>query len=109
MRSESTRPNKWRASAGLTCGCLVASFAFCASASAQYVSGHEADTVTGSPEGTVVTGQDGFYNPVDVSWDGLVYTYDGNALGLPQNPNGGAQFVGVTGNNVLVPPVTQPF
>jgi len=64
-------------------------------ASAEYESGFE--TIVGSPAGTVLTGQDGFYLPVgSLSVDYLVYTYSGNALGLPQNPTGGLQFVGGT-------------
>ncbi len=65
-------------------------------ASADYESGFE--YIVGSPAGTVLTGQDGFYLPGGtLSVDYLVYTYAGNALGLPQNPTGGLQFVSGTG------------
>ena len=74
------------------CTCLLAA----PIASAEYESGFE--YIVGSPGGTVLTGQDGFYLPGGVlSVDYLVYTYTGNALGLPQNPTGGLQFVGGTG------------
>jgi len=74
------------------CMCLLAA----PIASADYESGFE--DIVGSPGGTVLTGQDGFYLPAGtLSVDYLVYTYSGNALGLPQNPTGGLQFVGGTG------------
>lgn len=72
-------------------------------ASAQYTSDFEKGLYTGSAGGTVITGQDAFYIPVVDSQDGLVYTYTGNALGLPQNPNGGSQFAGVTGGAPALP------
>ncbi|MCK5596470.1 MAG: hypothetical protein KAJ04_03390, partial [Candidatus Eisenbacteria sp.] len=81
-----------RALAIAVCACLLAA----PIASADYESGFE--YIVGSPAGTVLTGQDGFYLPGGVlSVDYLVYTYAGNALGLPQNPTGGLQFVGGTG------------
>ncbi len=74
------------------CMCLLAA----PIARADYESGFE--YIVGSPAGTVLTGQDGFYLPAgSLSVDYLVYTYSGNALGLPQNPTGGLQFVGGTG------------
>jgi hypothetical protein len=49
----------------------------------------------GSPDGVVVTGQQGWYVPVAGSTDQNIYTYDGNALGLPPNaPLGLFQFLG---------------
>ena len=72
-------------------------------ASAQYTSDFEAPLYTGTANGDTITGQDGFYIPVAGSQDGLVYTYKGNALGLPQNPNGGSQFAGVTGGDPALP------
>jgi hypothetical protein len=62
-------------------------------AHASFVTGFEAPTYTGSAAGNVVTGQDGWYNPVAGSRDGLVHTYAGNAPGFAQNPQGGEQFV----------------
>ncbi len=69
-------------------------------ASAQYTSDFEAPlynasatgiTLNGTPSPT--PGQDGWYQPVaTLSKDYLCYTYAGNDLGFPQNPNGGAQF-----------------
>ncbi len=73
-------------------------------ATAQYVSDFEAPLYEGSAMGTIITGQDEFYIPVVDSQDGLVYTYAGNALGIPMNPSGGGeQFAGVTGGDVGLP------
>jgi hypothetical protein len=81
-----------KACAIAVCVCLLA----VTPASASYVSGFE--NLVGSPVGTVLTGQDGFYLPVGTSSvDYLVYTYQANALGLPANPTGGLQFIGGTG------------
>jgi hypothetical protein len=63
-------------------------------AGAQYSSDFE--SLNASATGVVLTGQDGFYLPAG-SVDFLAYTYTGNALGVPQNPQGGNQFVGGTG------------
>lgn len=62
-------------------------------AQASFVTGFEAPTYTGSAAGTIVTGQDGWYNPVAGSRDGLVHTYAGNTPGFVQNPQGGEQFL----------------
>ncbi len=75
----------------------------CQAARAQHVTGYEPSVYAGSTAGTIITGQDGFYIPVPDSQDGLVYTYAGNALGLPQNPTGREQFVGVTGGDTALP------
>lgn len=85
--------------AAAACGTLLAG----GSALAQHASGYESPTYAGSPGGTVITGQDGFYIPVPDSQEGLVYTYVGNALGLPQNPTGQDQFVGLTGGDTALP------
>ncbi|MHC4416648.1 MAG: hypothetical protein ACYS0G_15360 [Planctomycetota bacterium] len=69
----------------------------CQGASAQFGSGFEAPTYAGDPNGIVLNGQDFFYQPVPGSDSFLVFTYAGNALGLPANPTGGDQFVGATG------------
>jgi hypothetical protein len=54
--------------------------------------------LAGSPDGTILTGQDAYYIPGGTdSVDWHVFTYAGNALGLPQNPDGGLQFVGGLG------------
>lgn len=63
-------------------------------AGAQYQSNFEA--LNASASGVVLTGQDGFYLPAG-SVDFYAYTYTGNALGVPQNPLGGNQFVGGQG------------
>jgi hypothetical protein len=66
----------------------------CGAASAQYASDFEAPTFSGSAEGFIMTGQDGFYIPAGTeSTDYLVYTYADNAIGVVDNPGGGAQFV----------------
>ncbi len=58
----------------------------------------EVPTYTGAAAGTAITGVDGWYVPPVVnSTDGKVYTYAGNTLGFPANPNGGDQFQGGTG------------
>ena len=75
----------------------------CQVAHAQHATGYEPPVYAGSAAGTIITGQDGFYIPVTDSQDGLVYTYAGNALGLPQNPTGREQFVGVTGGDTALP------
>jgi len=79
--------------------CLGACLWACAVASAQYQTGFEPPTFTGSADGTVLSGQDGFYLPPGTeSVDFLVYTYAGNTLGLPPNPAGGdEQFAAGTG------------
>jgi hypothetical protein len=79
--------------------CLGAGLLACGVASAQWVSPFEPPTYTGSPEGTGLAGQDLFYIPeaTTPSTDCFVYTYEGNVLGIPDNPGGGAQFVGATG------------
>lgn len=51
-----------------------------------------------SSGGEILTGQDGFYIPPGTdSVDWYAFTYAGNALGLPANPEGGDQFVGAIG------------
>src|SRR5262245_33283646 len=57
---------------------------------------------TGSTAGTLLTGQQGWYVPVAGSPDYNVFTYAGNAPGLPVNTTGGAQFVGgISGGTVF--------
>ncbi|MAG57348.1 MAG: hypothetical protein CMJ83_13730 [Planctomycetes bacterium] len=71
---------------------------------AQYATAFEAVTASGA--GTILTGQgattqtgpQGYYIPAGTtSSDFNAYTYSGNALGIPQNPTGGCQFVAATG------------
>ncbi len=65
-------------------------------ATAQYSSDFEG--VVGHEDGQELNGQDGYYNPDPPnSISALVYTYADNALGVPDNPTGGAQFVAGTG------------
>jgi hypothetical protein len=67
-----------------------------ASAEAQYSTNFEA--LNASAAGTPVAGQDGYFvPPVAGSIDFNAYTYAGNALNLPANPTGGAQFIGGSG------------
>lgn len=67
--------------------------ATCATARAQYTTDFEGPAVTGSPGGTLMTGQDGWINPVAGSADFNAYTYAGNALGIVANASGSAQMV----------------
>jgi len=65
-------------------------------ASAQYASDFEG--LNASPDGVILTGQDGFFIPAGTdSTDYFAYTYAMNAIGIPMNPQGGQQFVGGTG------------
>ncbi len=77
---------------------LAFALAACGAATAQFSSQFEPPTYAGSADGIELNGQDGFYNPIPPdSISALVYTYAGNALGLPVNPDGGEQFVAGTG------------
>lgn len=77
---------------------LVAGLAVATAAQAQFVSNFEAPTYAGSAAGTALTngfglgGQDGWYNPVAGSNDGVVFTYTDNAWGFVRNPTGNDQF-----------------
>jgi hypothetical protein len=62
----------------------------CCAAPAQYLTGFE--NVTATPGGTLLTGQDNFILPAS-STDWNAFPYAGNALSVPQNPLGGANFV----------------
>ncbi len=79
----------------------IAAFAFAilcvaSTAWAQYESGFE--SLYGTPEGIVLTGQEGYYIPSGTtSVDFKVYTYAGNVLAYPQNPEGGNQFIAGVG------------
>lgn len=66
-------------------------------ASAQY--SQNFDGLNGSAQGVILTGQDGYYLPNGPSSDVdfKVYTYSGNVLGFPQNPDGGSKFIAGTG------------
>lgn len=85
----------------LKCITVVAGLALAASAQAQYLSDFEAPLYVGSNGGTALTngfgggGQDGWYNPVSGSTDGVVFTYANNAWGFVTNPTGGAQFAAI--------------
>ncbi len=78
------------------CLCLAAATAY-----GQYSQDFEG--LNGSPGGTLLTGQDGFYlPPVASSVDHNVYTYAGNTIGIPANPGGGDQFeAGVNTDTLL--------
>lgn len=77
---------------------LAGVLALSAGAAAQFTDGFEPRTYVGSPTGVDLNGQNGYYNPVPAtSVSGRVYTYAGNTLGLPANPNGGEHFVGAEG------------
>ena len=71
---------------------VTAAVVMSGTAHAQYSTGYE--DVVADADGEVLTGQDGYYIPGGTdSVDFLAYTYDGNTLGIPQNPQGGEQFV----------------
>jgi hypothetical protein len=54
----------------------------------------EAPAYSASAAGTLLTGQQGWYLPaVAGSVDFYAYTYAGNSLLVPPNPNGGTQFI----------------
>ncbi len=75
-----------------SCIAAVVAAALAASpALAQYTSDFEGLTAT--PDGTILTGQDGYYLPVTGSTDFEAYRYAGNSLRLPQNPTGGTRFI----------------
>lgn len=65
--------------------CLVSSLA---------AQGYSSDfeSLTASPAGSLLTGQDGYYVPVAGSIDVNVFTYAGNSLNVPVNPRGGNNF-----------------
>lgn len=60
------------------------------------ITGFEAPGYSGSAAGTMLNGQQGWYNPVAGSIEPNVFTYAGNAPGFAANPNGGAQFASGT-------------
>jgi len=62
-------------------------------AGSSFFTGFEAPDYNGSAAGVAVTGQQGWYNDAS-STDQFVFTYDGNALGIPANPFGQDQFLG---------------
>ncbi len=64
-----------------------------AAAGQAYSTGFEAPGFSGSAAGELLTGQDGWYNPVGGSTDCRVFTYAGNTYGFATNPTGGGQFV----------------
>jgi hypothetical protein len=60
---------------------------------ADYTAKFGPPTYTGDANGVKLTGQDGWYLPSGIDYK--VYTYAGNALGLPDHPTGGGtQFAG---------------
>jgi len=65
----------------------------CTTASADVVTDFEFPEYNGSAPGVVLDGQQGWYIPVAGSSDYFVFTYAGNAFGVPQNPTGDEQFV----------------
>lgn len=69
--------------------CGAAALAMCNAALADFGTGYEPRAYSGSPGGTIQTGQDGWYNPVAGSNDFNVFTYADNPYGIPANPAGG--------------------
>ena len=66
-------------------------------AHAQFDTGFETPEYNASAAGTVLTAQQGWYLPTGASTDWAAYTFLGNALGLPQTPQGSDQFAAATG------------
>lgn len=58
---------------------------------ADFGTGFEPPTYSGSPAGVIATGQDGWYLPSGVNQ--FIFTYAGNAWGFAANPFGGEQFL----------------
>lgn len=72
--------------------CAALAIATTSAALEIYQSGFE--NLSGSPSGIGLEGQDQFYIPPGTdSVDWMVYTYQNNVLGVPQNPDGGTRFV----------------
>lgn len=69
-------------------------------ANAFLITGFESPDYTGSAAGTMLNGQQGWYNPVAGSIEPNVFTYAGNSPGFVQNPTGGAQFASGTADTV---------
>lgn len=87
--------HRGRASSIVLCGALCFVVGPLQVAEAQFASDFEAPVYAGAAAGIDLNGQNLFYNPLpaaSVSCD--VYTYAGNAPGLPANPDGDAQFSG---------------
>jgi hypothetical protein len=53
----------------------------------------EPPTYNASAAGTLLTGQDAWYNPIAGSSDFSAYTYASNAFGIVANPTGGTQMI----------------
>ncbi len=63
-------------------------------ANAQLTADFESPAFSGSADGVLVSGQQGWYLPaVAGAIDQLVYSYAGNVLGIAANPTGGEQFM----------------
>jgi len=80
-----------------TSGLLLLGSAAAAGPTPILMTGFEAPDYDGSSDGVPVTDQQGWYipdAPGSVSVDQFIFTYDGNALGLPANPIGEDQFFG---------------
>lgn len=81
--------------------CLISSLLVSSLAAQGYTTDFESPTFLAAPVGVLCAGQDGFYvPPVAGSGDGSIYTYQLNTIGVPTNPNGGANFyagVGLVG------------
>ncbi len=84
-----------------TSGLLLLSAAAAAGPTPILMTGFEAPDYDGSAAGVPVAPQQGWYVPSTAgSVDQFVFTYEGNALGLPANPFGEDQFLGAQSLNV---------
>jgi len=98
-----------RISDGITVRAAIAALlGGCGAAQAQFTASFEAPAYAGSGSGVLTTGQQGWYlPPVANSIDHNIFTYAGNALGFPVNPNGGDQFDGGRANFVAATSIAQ--
>jgi hypothetical protein len=75
-----------------------------------FTANFESPTYNGSPAGTLLTGQNGWYVPVAGSADALVMTYAGSTPAIPPNPSGGGQCeAGIAGGNLLFARAQHPI
>ncbi|HLQ37352.1 MAG TPA: hypothetical protein VK348_06110 [Planctomycetota bacterium] len=90
----------------LTCVLVLSGLVTPALAQSAYETGFE--TLTATAAGVPMAGQDGYFvPPVAGSLDQFAYTYAGNILGVPANPNGGAIFIGSQSLAAATPSRTQ--
>lgn len=95
-----------RVASMMALGMFVVSGAF---AQGFFTGFNSSEGYTGSAAGTILIGQNSWYQPVTGSTDLGVFTYTGNALGLVANPTGGNQFAGIECPGVALGRGAQPI